>query len=122
MATASLPSALEARLTALAARVRVHRVVRGASWCAVAALGSGLVLIALDAAFGLSVAVRCLLQLAWLGLVWFVAWRWVGRPWREDVPFPEIAQHIERQFPGLGERLLTVVELRNAAGPEHGSP
>ena len=122
MATAPLPSALEVRLAALAARVRVHRVVRGASGLAVAALFGALALIALDAAFGLSVTSRCLLQVGWLGMVGVLGWRWVARPWRDDVPLPEVARHLERQFPGLGERLITVVELRDAAGPEHGSP
>jgi hypothetical protein len=122
MATAPLPAALEARLTALAARVRVHRVVRGASCLAVAALAGGVALVALDSLFTLSVVVRCTLQLAWLGGVGYLAWRWVGRPYRDEVPLPEVARHLERQFPGLGERLLTVVELRDAAGPENGSP
>jgi hypothetical protein len=122
MATAPLPRELEDRLTALAARVRTHRIVRGASWLAVASLGSALVLITLDAAFALSIVARCLLQVAWLGSIGFLAWRWVARPWREEISLPEVARHLERQFPGLGERLLTVVELRGSPGPEHGSP
>lgn len=122
MASAPLPTALEVRLAALAARVRLHRVVRGLSWLAVAALASALVVVALDSLFALSVASRCVLQLAWLVGVGVVAWRWAGRPWRDEVPLTEVAGQLERQFPGLGERLLTVVELRDAAGPENGSP
>ena len=122
MATAPLPPALEDRLTALAARVRRHRVARGVSRLAVAALAGAVALVALDALLGLSVAARCVLQAAWLGGVGWLAWAWVGRAWRYEVPLTEVAEHLERQFPGLGERLLTVVELRDAAGPEHGSP
>jgi hypothetical protein len=122
MATVSLPPALEARLAAVAARVRRLRVVRGASWVAVAGLLAGVVLVLLDAAIGLPVLARCLLQLAWLGLVGVLAWRLVVRPWREEVPLEEVARRVERQFPGLGERLLTVVSLRERTGPAHGSP
>src|SRR5439155_5839200 len=49
-------------------------------------------------------------------------WRLVVRPWREEVPLEEIARQVERRFPGLGERLLTVVSLRDRTGPAHGSP
>jgi hypothetical protein len=122
MASAPLPSALAARLAALAGRVRRLRVARGACWLAVAALLGGTAVVVLDAALGLSVLARCLLQLGWLAGTALLAWRLVARPWRSEIPLEDIARQIEDQFPGLGERLLSVVELRNAAEPANGSP
>src|SRR5437667_3687874 len=122
MASAPLPPALAARLAALAGRVRRLRVARGACRLAVAALLSATALVLLDAALGLSVTARCLLQLGWLALTALLAWRLVARPWRSEISLDEIARQIEDQFPGLGERLLTVVELGDAAEPANGSP
>lgn len=122
MASAPLPPALAARLAALAARVRRLRVARGACGLVVAALASGAAVVALDVVLGLSVAARCLLQLAWLGTVALLGWRLVARPWRAEVTLEEIARQVEDQFPGLGERLRTVVELGDVAEPANGSP
>ena len=122
MAAPTLPPALHARLDALALRVRRLRVARGACWLAVAVLLSAAGIVLLDAAVKLSVAARCLLEAAWLASASGLAWWLVARPWRADVPLDEIARRIESQFPGLGERLLTVVSLRDDADPANGSP
>jgi hypothetical protein len=122
MASAPLPPALATRLAALADRVRRLRVARGACWLVVAALLSGAAVVLLDALLGLSVTARCLLQLGWLAGTALLAWRLVARPWRAAIPLEGIARQIEEQFPGLGERLLSVVELRDAAEPANGSP
>src|SRR4051812_18241454 len=122
MASAPLPPALAARLAALAARVRHLRAARGACRLAVATLLSATVVVLLDAAFGLSVWARCLLQLGWLGLTAYLTWRLVAVPWRTEIPLEEVARQVEDQFPGLGERLLSAVELRDAAEPANGSP
>ena len=122
MASAPLPPALAARLAALAARVRHLRAARGACWLAVAALAAAAAIILLDAAFGLSVWTRVLLQLGWLGLTAVLGWGLVAVPWRAEVPLEEVARQVEGQFPGLGERLLSVVELQGAAEPANGSP
>lgn len=122
MAIAPLPPALEARLAALADRVRRLRVARGVCWLVVALLGSAAALVLLDYTFSLSAAGRCLLQVVWLGLSGFLTWYWVVRPWRAQVPLDELARRVEHQFPGLGERLVTVVGLRDQAGQANGSP
>src|SRR5262249_46866091 len=122
MASAPLPPALAARLAALATRVRHLRAARGACWLAVATLLSATAVILLDAPFGLSVWARALLQLGWFAFVGVLAWRLVAIPWRTDIPLEEVARQVEDQFPGLGERLLSAVELRDAAEPANGSP
>ena len=121
MPVTPLPPALHARLDALAARVRRLRVARGACWLAVAGLLSAAGIVLLDAALPLSVAVRCLLEVGWFALVVLLSWRLVVRPSVAEVPLEELARQIEGQFPGLGERLLSVVSLRDA-DESNGSP
>lgn len=122
MASASLPPALEDRLAALAARVWRLGVIRGACRFVAAVFLSATLLVLLDAAFQLPVSARCALQIGWLGLVGVLAWRLVVRPWQADVPFVDLARRVEEYFPGLGERLVTVVSLREEADPTNGSP
>lgn len=121
MGTDRLPPELEGRLTGLATRVRRLRIVCGACRLAVAVLLSIVALSVFDSVLQLSVLSRCLLQLAWLAATGLLTWQLVIRPWTAEVPLEEAARLIEGHFPGLGERLLTIVSLRNAE-PENGSP
>src|SRR5947208_16930308 len=122
MAAAPLPPALEARLVGLAARVHRLRVAGGACRLVVALVASAALLVALDAAFRLPVAARCVLAAVWVGLAGWFTWVLFLRPWRDEVALGEVAARLERHYPQLGERLLTVVELRDGAGPANGSP
>jgi hypothetical protein len=117
MSAAPHTAAPEDRLAALAARVRRLWVVRGACGLAVAVLGSVAALLVLDAAAPLSVGARCVLQVAWLGLVVFLAWRLVASRWQGDVPLEEIEREVERQFPGLGERVRIALTAGEADLP-----
>lgn len=122
MAAVPLPPALEDRLAALVTRVRRLRLISGTCRLAVALLVLTAALVALDAAFRLSTATRCVLQLGWLALAGLLAWWLVVRPWRADVTLGDVAKEIERRYPGLGERLVTVVTLRDEATLANGSP
>ncbi|MDB5310991.1 MAG: hypothetical protein JWO38_5193 [Gemmataceae bacterium] len=122
MAVAPLPPALEDRLAALAARVRRLQLARGVCRVIASLLLSAVAIVLLDAACQLSVTCRCILQVGWLGLGGFLGWQLVVRPWQSEIPLEEIARQVEGRFPGLGERLLTVVGLREDADPANGSP
>jgi hypothetical protein len=122
MAAAPLPPALEARLAGLAARVHRLRAVAGASRLVVALVASAALLVSLDVAFRLPVAARCVLAAVWLVSAGWLGWVLLLRPWRDEVALDEVAARLERHYPQLGERLLTVVELRDGAGPANGSP
>lgn len=122
MAPAPLPPALEDRLAAVADRVWRIGVIRGACRFVAAFLCSTVVLLLLDAVFQLSVTARCALQVGWLAVVGFLGWRLVARPWQADVPLVDVARRVEAHFPELGERLVSVVGLREEAEPANGSP
>ena len=113
-----LPPPLENGLAALAGRVRRQRVGWGACRLIAAALVSGAAVLFLDTAAPLSVAVRCVLEVGWLGLVGFLAWRLAVRASRADVPLADLARRIERRHPELGERLRMLAGLaETGTGP-----
>src|SRR5581483_8506501 len=64
---------------------------------------------------------RGLMLVGWLVLTAWLTWRLVVRPLREPVPPAELAGRVDRYFPGLAERLTTLVELRGRAEPGNGS-
>ena len=90
MAASPIPTALDDRLCALENRVHKLLVIGGACRFALAVLAATVAIFVLDAAFQLSVAARCLLELGWLALVGFLAWRLVLRPWNEEIPLEEL--------------------------------
>jgi hypothetical protein len=121
MPAAPLPHTLEEKLDGLAAAVRRMSIIRGCGWLILAALGGAAVAIALDAALDLPGWVRGLMLLGWAALTMLVCWRMVVRPWRDPIPAAELAARVEQYFPGLSERLTTLVELHEHAGPGNGS-
>ncbi len=121
MPAAPLPPVLEAKLSDLAAGVRRLRVARGLGWLTLTMFGGAGLAIGLDAAFDLPGWVRGLMLVGWLAAAGLVAWRLVVRPWREPVPAAGLAALVERYFPGLSERLTTLVELHERIEPGNGS-
>ncbi|HET6572703.1 MAG TPA: hypothetical protein VFG68_03800 [Fimbriiglobus sp.] len=121
MPATPLPPLLERKLADLAASARWLLVVRGLSCLALATLGGAALAVGLDAAFNLPAWVRGVLLCGWLVWCGLVAWRLVVRPWRDGVPASELAGLLERYFPGLSERLTTLVELNDRADPGNGS-
>ena len=121
MPAAPLPPVLDEKLSDLAAEVRRVLVVRGSGWLTLAALGGVAVAVGLDAAFDLPAWVRGVLLFGWLVGCGLLAWRLVVRPWRGGVSAAELAGRIERDFPGLSERLITLVDLNQHADPGNGS-
>src|SRR5437879_776274 len=121
MPAAPLPPVLDERLSHLPAEVRRLVVRRGCGWLPLVALGGTAVAVGLDAAFSLPAGVRGLLLIGWLAGTGLAAWRLVVRPWRGPVPAAELAARVERHFPGLSERLTTLVGLHERAGPGNGS-
>src|SRR5262245_61429463 len=121
MPAAPLPPLLDEKLTDLAAEVRRLRVVRGSGRVPLALVGGAALAVGLDAAVGLPGVVRGVLFAGWLGLAAFAGWRWVARPLRGPVPAAELAARVEQTYPGLAERLTTLVELSEQAGRGNGS-
>lgn len=121
MATVTLPPHLDRKLGQLATRFRRGRLVRGSGVVAltvVTGLGAAL---ALDAALILPPAARfVLVGLFIISCVVAVALALV-RPLRRPIDDCRLAAEVEREFPRLGERLLTTVELARSAQSHNGS-
>ena len=121
MPASPLTPLLDEKLSELAAEVRSRLVVRGCSWVTLAALGCVAVAIGLDVLIGLPAWIRGALLLGGLVGCGVLAWRLVVRPWSDGVPTDELAGLIEHDFPGLSERLITLVELARHTDPGNGS-
>lgn len=121
-ASATLPSSLSHKLTAVIRRLRFLRMTRG-----LCALVIGLVLftgvaLLLDLTFDLPAEARGLLLTGWLGLGGWLSFRGLVRPMRGRPAAQAVAAAIEEQFPQLAERLTTSVELAPLSDDFHGSP
>ena len=113
MALVSHLSALDVRLAILVRLVWRMRVAGGVCRLVLAGTSSGLGIVLLDAALDLSVASRCVLEVAWLAILSVATWRFILKPWNDEVSTFEIARRLEAHFPEFGERLLSIVELRD---------
>jgi hypothetical protein len=121
MSVATLPPNLQNKLDILATRLRRLRLMRGISWVVLsAAVGFGFC-VALDAWLELPPMFRFVLAAAWVGMVAYTAWRHLIRPLRRPVTATGLAAAVEEEYPRLGERLVSAVELSDA-DVSHGSP
>jgi hypothetical protein len=121
MSAVKLPHAIEEKLGELSQKVRKLWFYRGVSWFALVFLGSALGLVLLDRNFDPPGYVRALLLVGWAAAQVVAFRRLVIRPMRNPIPVPLLAAAIEDQFPNLAERLTTLVELSENAGPGNGS-
>jgi hypothetical protein len=122
MATVALPPDLRNRIAAVAHRVRRLRVLRGlALLTLILAVGFGAALLA-DYFLDLPSAVRIGVLAAWAGLGLAVALFGLLLPLTRRLDAADIAAAVEEQYPDLGERLTTSVELADAADEYHGAP
>ncbi len=105
-------------------RVRRLSMLRGAgqtllSAAICAAAGMGFDLVADP-----TTAIRVGVFLTSTAVVLFMAWQTLVRTWRSQITIAELAAVVERQYPQLGEQLLSAVEVEDEAKPERfrGSP
>jgi len=105
-----LPAEVAALLVALRRRVRRYLWIAGLAAVAAALAGAFWVSLALDWFFELPVALRVLAALAAAGAIGYVALEFLWR--RALVPLSDrsLSLVLEKQFPGFGDRLLTIVE------------
>jgi hypothetical protein len=120
-ASATLPSSLDQKLTAVIRRLRFMRTLRGAC-----GLMIGLVVllgfaIFLDWVFDLPGEARSLVLIGWIGLGVWLAFRQLILPLRRRPSAEAVAAAIEERFPELAERLTTSVELAPLSDDFHGS-
>jgi hypothetical protein len=121
MSVATLPPNIQTKLDVLGRRLHRLRLLRGWSWLIlVAVLGAGIAL-GFDAAFELPPAVRYLVTGVWVAAMAATAWRHLLWPLGSSVTTPGLAAAVEEEFPRLGERLTSAVELADA-DDTHGSP
>src|SRR5262249_29693429 len=119
MATADLPSTLRRHLSAVAARVRLLRALRGLSVLVLTlALLGGAALLA-DYFLGLPAAVRVGLSGAWAGLGLGLLVFGVVVPLTRRIDLDAVAAAVEEQDPDLGERLTTTGELAGGRDSSH---
>src|SRR5262245_45035010 len=121
MPASHLPPSLDEKFDDLAARVRRLVVVRGVGWLVGAGAVTAAAAMRLDGSFVLPAWVRSLLLVGWLALVAAIAYRAVLLPALRPLTAAELAALIERHFPGLGERLTTLVGLNGRPDPGNGS-
>ena len=108
----SLPPAIAATLRKTVRRIRAILWARGLLATAAAALGSILILVAVDAAFPIySTVARWCLTSAGLASTLLVAWRALARPLSRPFTPARTAAILEARHPELEERISTVVEL-----------
>ncbi len=105
-----MPAEVAALLVALRRRVRRYLWIAGLAAVAAALAGAFWVSLALDWFFELPVALRVLAALAAAGAIGYVALEFLWR--RALVPLSDrsLSLVLEKQFPGFGDRLLTIVE------------
>ena len=106
----SLPAEVTALLVALRRRVQRYLWTAGLAALLAAAAAAFWVSLALDWFFEMPVALRLLAALAAAGAIGWVAFEFLWQ--RALVSFSDrsLALVLERQFPGFGDRLLTIVE------------
>lgn len=121
MPAVPLPPGIDEKLSELAAEIRRLRVIRGASWLALALFALPVAAIAVDSSVALPRYARVLLFAGWAALGALAAWAFVFRRITGDVPPAELAAAIEEKYPSLSERLRTLVELSERAEPGNGS-
>ncbi|HEY1380672.1 MAG TPA: hypothetical protein VGF55_27975, partial [Gemmataceae bacterium] len=127
MAVATLPQNLQTKLDVLSRRLRRLRLLRGWSLVALTvAIGAGLAF-GLDAWLELPPAARIVLFAGLVAATGYAAWRGLILPLRRPVTDAALAAAVEEEYPRLGERLMTAVEIadRPASGDpdtSHGSP
>lgn len=120
-AAAVLPRVLEDKLDELAQQIRWLRLLRGLSWLALTLFATAVAAVLLDASLDLTGPTRGLLLSGWVAGGGLAAWRLVLRPLRRPIPVADLAAAVEGRYPSLAERLYSVVELSEHAGPGNGS-
>jgi hypothetical protein len=121
MAVGTLPEKLQTKLDNLARRLHRLRLLRGGSLVVLTAVAGVAVALVLDAWLELPPVVRWMLAAAWIAAVTIVAWRSLIRPLRRPITAPGLAAAVEEEYPRLGERLTTAVDLDDGKD-YHGSP
>ncbi len=122
MAINPLPKTLDVRLAELSRRVYRLNVLRGLSRLLLLLLAFALVAISLDALIRLSITARAILLAGWLGLALFEIRRFIFGPFTRLQDTEGLAAAIEKEYPRLGERLTTAVELAGRDDLANGSP
>ena len=123
MSTAnSLPKKLRARLAELGQRVRRQNVVRGICQMVVVILMVAACAVLLDALFGFPRWLRSTLFAGWVLISVFQVRRFIRGPLAQRLDPEGLASAIEQEYPRLGERLTTAVELAGSNDPANGSP
>ncbi len=103
---------LEQRIAALRSRARQLMAVYGLSWVVTTALGAMVALSLLDYLVrfqDVGLRVICSLSVAWI-MVW-ACYRFLYLPLFVRLRNVELAQKLERRFPGLEDRLVSSVEF-----------
>ncbi|HEV2949276.1 MAG TPA: hypothetical protein VGX70_18015 [Gemmataceae bacterium] len=120
-ASATLPSSLNQKLSAVIRRLRLMRTLRGLCGLVLGmAIFLGLALL-LDWVFDLPGEARGIVLAGWLGLGVWLAFRSLILPLRSRPSAEAVAAAIEEEFPQLAERLTTSVELAPLSDDFHGS-
>ena len=118
----SLPRKLRVRLAELGDRVHRLHVVRGVGRLVFVILAAALAAVVADSLIKFPGWMRGLLFLGWLGLGAWEIRRFVTGPMSKPLDAEALASAIEQEFPRLGERLTTAVEVSASDDPASGSP
>lgn len=121
MPAIALPRMIEEKFEDLSRQVRRLWLVRGLSRVVIVAILAALAAILADCWFPFNTTARWIVSLAWLAIMALSIWQFVITSFRRKLTTTELAHAIETQFPSLSERLMTLVELRDAQERAHGS-
>ena len=121
-ANTRLPRKLRSRLAELGQRLRRMHIIQGLCRLALVILSTALASVILDGLMHFPGWMRGLLLTGWVVLSALEIRRFVRGPLRQPLDAEGLASAVEQEFPRLGERLTTAVELAGSRDPANGSP
>jgi hypothetical protein len=121
-AAARLPRKLRTRLAELGQRLRRINIIQGLCRLVLVILLTALACVILDGVMRFPGWVRGMLLCGWVVLSALEIRRFIRGPLRQPLDAEGLASAVEQEFPRLGERLTTAVELAGSRDPANGSP
>lgn len=118
----SLPKKLRTRLAELGHRLHRLHIIHGACRVVLVMIVTAFVAVLFDALFRLPSGLRFIMLVGWLALGFFEIRRFRRGPLSASLDAEGLAAAIEQEYPRLGERLTTAVELAGTNDPANGSP
>ncbi len=117
-----LPVDLRTRLAELGRRLHRQQIIQGFCRLVLVMIVAAAAAVLLDALVSMPGWLRGLLFIGWLWLGFIEIRRYIRGPVLQPLYAAGLAAAVEEEYPRLGERLTTAVELAGTSDPANGSP